>query len=266
MSSLRSRARGKSRCFTPLERPTGRLRINPNHFVASQAIRSALVFNAGAGAAIDLNNRTTYDAFSGATWGTHGNQSLGDNECFLSTASHTIGTTWSCMFRWRSLGTSPSFRYFVYCSAFNQMSIRTQGDNVWSVANTGGNNSSIFDGNWHTVVVTNGAASTNLYFPDGNTLNASTSVVGVTDFLAVNGRDDSTGRYTNGEMSHFLMVDEEWTAAEAWSLVDNANGWIAPDYSTPIFTPPDVVVGGASIINQFQRANMGADLYNGTIL
>lgn len=84
-----------------------------------------------------------------------------------------------------------------------------------------------------------------------------------TEELRIGKREDGS-TYLNGAVNFIALFDRELSFFETEQIRKNPYQLLQPiTQYIPAFIP---AVGGASIMNQLQGSNMGADLYNGTIL
>lgn len=122
----------------------------------------------------------------------------------------------------------------------------------------------------HTIVVTAKTGEALKIYVNG--VDETSSSSGVYDEVlpalaqdeVIGAASDGTNRLVDGSMEYFQAWDRALTADEI--AMHYADPYAMFDYGFDPSSQYIAVVGGASIINQFQGSSMGADLYNGTLL
>jgi len=222
--------------WVPGKKPIGRVKIDWSHPLA-RGLSDAFIFNEGGVSSRNLVKKNTVGdaatAYSGATYETDGTGRVilsdASNECFLANKSVNPSAApfpRSVCFNFRKTVAAASYRYFFYHNSPNFAASCDAANTDFSVfgANCGDTYAALDDGDWHSVVVyksTSASSNANAYF-DGNKKSLTTVFLTTTpttpDYLAINGRDDSTFRYSGGFMGYFYQYTRQLSEAERIAL------------------------------------------------
>jgi len=207
-SSIGRRRKG---VFT--ERPNHLYPANPAHPFLQDCFLGYW-FNEQAGVARPIGRvGATAEMFSGAEWTPDGFRCDGDNECARTSVSITPPTSnFGLIIRMRVGPTSihsPSGQYFFYCESYgNYSALYNVSVHSWTIGGTQflfGADGNIDDGDWHTIVINTDSSNTTFYIDGVLKATKPNPFAAVSDFLAIGGRDDNTGRWWGGDVAYFRI-------------------------------------------------------------
>lgn len=149
----------------------------------------------------NLGDRFFTDYSDAVTFDGMGVLTDGNNECAISSGTVKRPDQFTVLIQYKHDNSPLSWRYYMYSGHFEQFSVYSDPNyNEWRVCgNAILGNKDLSDGRWWSFAARADGTTATVDFMDGVSLsNSSTYTAHTADYLAIGGRDDSTGRNAGG--------------------------------------------------------------------
>jgi hypothetical protein len=262
-------------------KPPASAQLNPYHRL-NQGLVGYWRFVEGCGLkAFDYSGRGNHGTLTnGPTWTTGkalqfdgiddyvDYESASDFDMAIGTISLWVKSDYSAS-QWQGLIGIYESEYTDYLNLYMRdnvgIYVRIEDDNVRKTDLT--SSLKISDANWHQIVITQNGVLLSIYLDGVESSVTGTNSAYFTDHLTtwITKIGYSQGTYFNGTIDEVRIYNRAPSAQEIWQLHADPFCMFAQPMEAELFYVAGAPPVGA-IMNQFQKANLGADLYDGVVI